>query len=208
MKPGKFITFEGIDGAGKSTQISGVIQHLRSANVSVVQTREPGGTVLGEKLRSIVLNDDMHLETEALIMFAARREHLAQLIMPALERGDWVVSDRFSDATYAYQVGGRGLSAEKFLQLETWVHPGLQPDITFLFDLDPKIAAQRLAGNGEQRDRFEQEQEVFFQRVREAYLVRAAQFPQRFRIMDASLSPQVLTEHICQAVDSMQRDSQ
>lgn len=185
IKPGKFITFEGIDGAGKSSHIAGVVDFLRRHGLSVVSTREPGGTPLGEKLRELLLNEAMHLETEALLMFAVRREHLAQLIEPALARGDWVVCDRFSDATYAYQGGGRGLDKTKFAALEQWVHGHLQPDLTFLFDLPPAVAGQRIAAQGRQLDRFEQERADFHSRVRRAYLERAAQAPQRMVVINA-----------------------
>ena len=184
-KPGKFITFEGIDGAGKSSHIATVVDLLRRHGRNVVATREPGGTPLGEKLRELLLNEPMHLETEALLMFAARREHLAQVIEPALARGDWVVCDRFSDATYAYQGGGRGLDKIKFEQLEQWVHGHLQPDLTFLFDLPPAVAGQRIAAQGRLLDRFEQERADFHSRVRRAYLERAAQAPQRIAVINA-----------------------
>ncbi len=184
-KRGKFITFEGIDGAGKSSHIAGVTEFVRARGFTVVSTREPGGTPLGEKLRELVLHEDMHLETEAMLMFAARREHLAQVIEPALARGDWVVCDRFSDATYAYQGGGRGLDKQKFAELERWVHAYLQPDLTFLFDLPPTVAEQRIAAQGRDRDRFEQERADFHVRVRQAYLERAAAAPQRIRVINA-----------------------
>ncbi|MDD5296513.1 MAG: dTMP kinase [Rhodocyclaceae bacterium] len=187
---GKFITFEGIDGAGKSTHIAWLLAFLRSAGHPVVATREPGGTPLGEKLRELLLSEPMHLETEALLMFAARREHLDKLIRPALARGEWVVSDRFSDATYAYQGGGRGLSRDKLLALEEWVHGGFQPDLTLVFDLDPAIAAQRLAGTGNAPDRFEREPAEFFAAVRAAYLERAALDPGRVRLIDAGRAPE------------------
>ena len=196
IKPGKFITFEGIDGAGKSSHIDGVVDFLRRHGLSVVSTREPGGTPLGEKLRELLLSDAMHLETEALLMFAARREHLAQLIEPALARGDWVVCDRFSDATYAYQGGGRGLDKTKFAQLEQWVHGHLQPDLTFLFDLPPAVAGQRIAAQGRELDRFEQERDDFHSRVRQAYLERAAQSPQRMVVIDADQRLEEIREQI------------
>jgi dTMP kinase len=196
IKPGKFITFEGIDGAGKSSHIAGVVDFLRRHGRSVVSTREPGGTPLGEKLRGLLLSEAMHLETEALLMFAARREHLAQLIEPALARGDWVVCDRFSDATYAYQGGGRGLDKTKFSQLEQWVHGHLQPDLTFLFDLPPAVAGQRIAAQGRQLDRFEQERADFHSRVRQAYLERAAQSPQRMVVIDADQRLEGIREQI------------
>ncbi len=187
---GKFITFEGIDGAGKSTHIAWLLETLRAAGHSVVATREPGGTPLGEKLRELLLHEAMHLDTEALLMFAARREHLDKLILPALAAGQWVVSDRFSDASYAYQGGGRGMDRAKLLALEQWVHGGFQPDLTLVFDLDPAIAAQRLSGTGNAPDRFEREPRQFFAAVREAYLERAAADPGRVRLIDASVGPE------------------
>lgn len=192
----RFITFEGIDGAGKSSQIAAAVALIESRGLSVVQTREPGGTPLAEKLRALLLHEAMHLETEAMLMFAARREHLAVLIEPALAEGRWVVSDRFTDATYAYQVGGRGLDEARFTALEQWVHPHLQPDLTLLFDLDPVEAARRLAGTGEAPDRFEREKADFFERVRNAYLRRAAADPARIRIIDAAQSPEAIRREV------------
>lgn len=182
---GKFITFEGIDGAGKSTHIATVVDLLRGRGLEVVSTREPGGTPLGEKLRELLLHEPMHLETEALLMFAARREHLAQVIEPALARGAWVVCDRFSDATFAYQGGGRGLDKAKFADLEHWVHGHLQPDLTFLFDLPPDVACERIARQGRELDKFEQERADFHWRVRQAYLERAASWPHRICVVNA-----------------------
>lgn len=188
---GKFITFEGIDGAGKSTHIEFVRDMLQTAlqpfGRQVISSREPGGTPLGEALRELVLKQSMHLETEALLMFASRREHLAQVIEPALARGDWVISDRFSDASFAYQGGGRKLAISKLDQLEAWVHPHLQPDLTFLFDVPLEVARARLDATRE-LDKFEQEQVDFFAATRAEYLRRAAQFPARFRIIDATCS--------------------
>jgi dTMP kinase len=185
---GRFITLEGIDGAGKSTHHLWLIDRLREVGKTVVATREPGGTVLGEKLRGLLLHESMHLETEALLMFAARREHIDKVIEPALQRGDWVVSDRFTDASFAYQGGGRGLSAAKLEALELWVQGGLQPDRTFLFDIEPSLARQRLAQSANEPDRFEREQEEFFTRVRAAYLQRAVAHASRFAVIDASQS--------------------
>jgi len=196
MSRGHFITFEGIDGAGKSTQIAAVVDALRQRGHEVVQSREPGGTPLAEKLRELVLHETMNLETEALLMFAARREHLAAVIEPALARGAWVVCDRFTDATYAYQVGGRGLSNEKFRALESWVHPHLQPDLTFLFDVEPSVAAQRIAQGRADTDRFEREQRDFFERVRAAYLKRAAASAGRIAVIDAARMPEVVTADV------------
>lgn len=182
---GKFITFEGIDGAGKSSHIAAVVALLESRGKTVVSTREPGGTPLGEKLRELLLHEAMHLETEGLLMFAARREHLARVIEPALARGDWVVCDRFTDASFAYQGGGRGLETAKLDVLEQWVHGQLQPDRTFLFDLPPAVASGRIAAQGRELDRFEQEQADFHVRVRQAYLDRAAASGGRILVIDA-----------------------
>jgi dTMP kinase len=142
---GKFITLEGMDGAGKSTHIPDIIKLLESKGVEVVSTREPGGTVLGEQLRTLLLNEPMHPETETLLMFAARREHIAQIIEPALARGAWVLSDRFTDATYAYQSGGRGVWANKVIELEVWVQGNLQPDLTLLFDVPVEVSVARFS---------------------------------------------------------------
>ncbi|MEC5386521.1 dTMP kinase [Uliginosibacterium sp. H3] len=202
MSRGRFITFEGIDGAGKSTQIAAVVERVRQRGHEVVQSREPGGTPLSEKLRELVLHETMNLETEALLMFAARREHLAVVIEPALARGAWVVCDRFTDATYAYQVGGRGLSDEKFRTLESWVHPQLQPDLTFLFDVDPAVAAQRIAQGRSDTDRFEREQRDFFERVRAAYLRRAEESGGRIAVIDAARALDVVTADVLDVLGS------
>jgi dTMP kinase len=203
MARGKFITFEGIDGAGKSTHLAYVAELLASRGKTVVVTREPGGTSLGERLRELLLHEKMHLETEALLMFAARREHLAQVIEPALARGEWVISDRFTDATFAYQGGGRELDRKKLEVLEQWVHPDLQPDLTLLFDVPLEVARARLNASREP-DKFEQEKADFFAATRAEYLRRAAQFPDRFRVIDSTKSishvqEQLvnLTEEIC-----------
>lgn len=185
---GKFITLEGIDGAGKSTHLTHLVDLLRKAGKTVVQTREPGGTPLGEKLRALLLSEPMHLETEALLMFAARREHLAQVIVPALERGDWVVCDRFTDASFAYQGGGRGLDRLKLESLEKWVQGALDPDLTLLFDVATEVAYGRVQKMNRELDRFEQEKRDFFDRVRGAYLDRAGQAPDRIRVIDAQRS--------------------
>lgn len=185
---GRFISFEGIDGAGKSTHHTWMAEYLRSQGHNVVSTREPGGTPLGEKLRKLLLSEPMELETEAMLMFAARREHIVKVIEPALAAGKWVISDRFTDATFAYQGGGRGLAKSKLQQLEIWVQGDLQPDLTFLFDIDVTIAAKRLQSTGQTADRFEQEKADFFERVRQAYLDRAREFPLRFHIINADSS--------------------
>jgi dTMP kinase len=162
-----------------------ITELLQRGGREVIVTREPGGTPLGEKLRELLLHEPMHPETETLLMFAARREHLEKVIRPALERGAWVLSDRFTDASFAYQHGGRGVSANKIGQLETWVQEGLQPDLTLLFDLPVAISCQRLAG-ARDPDRFERENSAFFERIRTAYLDRANVSPERFRVIDAS----------------------
>lgn len=189
MTRGRFITFEGIDGAGKSTQHAWLADHLREQGRTVVATREPGGTPLGEKLRAILLSDSMHLETEALLMFAARREHVAKIIEPALARGEWVVCDRFVDASFAYQGGGRGLSWEKLKILTDWVLDDMKPDLTLIFDAPVAIAQQRLHAATPNPDRFEQEQSAFFERVRTAYLRIASENPDRVRLIDATQTP-------------------
>lgn len=183
---GKFITFEGIDGAGKSSHVEWLAEILRGRGRIVHVTREPGGTPLGERLRELLLNEPMHLETETLLMFAARREHLARLIEPALARGEWVVCDRFSDATYAYQGGGRGLDRSKYLTLEHWVHEHLQPDLTLLFDLPLDVARERIALAHRVLDKFEQERADFHERVRLAYMERAHCNPMRVKVIDAN----------------------
>jgi dTMP kinase len=189
---GLFISFEGIDGAGKSTHIDGLAQAFRSQGRSVTLTREPGGTVLAEKLRAIVLNDPMDPMTEALLVFAARRDHLQQLIEPALARGEVVLCDRFTDATFAYQGGGRGFDLDVLSILERWVQENKalettfirQPDVTLWFDLAPEIAAQRLAG-ARVPDKFEAQPVEFFRRVAAAYASRMAAFPARFARIEA-----------------------
>jgi dTMP kinase len=189
---GRFITLEGIDGAGKSTHLQALAARVRAAGHEVVVTREPGGTPLGEELRRLVLARPMDARTEALVMFAARREHVVQVVEPALAAGRWVVSDRFSDATFAYQCGGRGLEREVFAALEALVHPGLEPDATFLFDIDPAIAQARQRAQSRDLDKFEREQSQFFERVRAAYLERARLAPRRIQVIDASLAPEAV----------------
>lgn len=181
---GLFITLEGMDGAGKSTHIPTILQLLAKGGKEVVSTREPGGTPLGEELRALLLHREMHVETESLLMFAARAEHLQQVILPALQRDAIVVSDRFTDASYAYQCGARGLPLAKMQQLEQWVQGELQPDLTLLFDVPVEVSLQRLAG-ARTPDKFEAQGADFFARLRAQYLARAAQFPQRFRVIDA-----------------------
>jgi dTMP kinase len=184
---GRFITFEGIDGAGKSTHIGFVTDLLKDAGKTVVSSREPGGTPLGEKLRELLLHEKMDLETEALLMFASRREHIAQVIEPALARGDWVLSDRFTDASFAYQGGGRGLPLAKLEQLERWVHPRLQPDLTLLFDVPLEVARERLDAT-RTLDKFESEEAAFFERCRNEYLRRALDSNGRIVVVDSTRS--------------------
>ncbi len=225
---GKFITFEGIDGAGKSTQLNTFCTQLRTRLAQqgkhLIVTREPGGTSLGEALRDLVLHCSMQRETEALLMFAARREHIACVIEPALARGDWVVSDRFTDATFAYQGGGRGMSVEKLKVLEEWVQGSLQPDLTILLDLPIEIARERALHRMQaslntnpntgtestqskatkdhkdhasaSTDKFESESFPFFARIRSAYLERAAQAPERYLVLDAAQSIAALQERL------------
>lgn len=182
---GLFLTLEGVDGAGKSSHLDWLTDRLRSRGLRVVSTREPGGTPLGEDLRQLLLQRPMRLRTETLLMFAARAEHLAQVIEPALRRGDWVVCDRFTDASYAYQGGGRELGEAAIAALEDWVHPHLQPDRTWLFDVPLEVAQARRAGARE-ADRFEAENAAFFKRTRAAYLARAASSKGRILRVDAT----------------------
>ena len=183
---GRFITLEGIDGAGKSSHVVWLAGRLGRNGREVVVTREPGGTPLGERLREILLRDPMDVASETLLLFAARQEHLAKLVRPALARGAWVVSDRFTDATFAYQGGGRGFPAAKLELLEAWVQEGLQPDLTLFFDVPVPIGQARLQAAAAEQDRFEREGAAFHERVRAAYLERARQFPRRIRVIDAA----------------------
>lgn len=186
MKRGKFITLEGIDGAGKSTHLEWLAGYLGQQQVPVRVTREPGGTPFGEAVRAMVLDraQQLHAETETLLMFAARREHLAQVIRPALESGNWVLCDRFTDATYAYQSAGSGIPWAKIEVLERWVQEGMQPDLTLFFDVSPETGRAR-STRVRAPDRFEQEQGGFYQRVREGYLRRAREHPERIQVVDA-----------------------
>jgi len=205
----KFITFEGVDGAGKSTHLAWFADALRQRGADVVVTREPGGTPLGEQLREILLNQTMSIGTEALLMFAARLEHVEQVIKPALHAGKWVISDRFSDASFAYQGGGRGLDWDKLSQLEQWVHADLQPDLTLFFDVPVEVARQRLRSpdntrpNNVSLDRFEQEQADFFERVRAGYHRRVRQNPQRYIVIDAAQSIDVIKQKLEEIVLSL-----
>ena len=199
---GKFISFEGIDGAGKSTHIGFVTDFLRARGKTVVSTREPGGTPLGEKLRELLLHEKMHLETEALLMFASRREHIAQVIAPQMAQGNWVLSDRFTDASFAYQSGGRGLARQKMEALEHWVHPGLQPDLTLLFDVPLEVARERLDAT-RTLDKFEREQADFFEKCRSEYLRRAAEFPDRIVVIDSTRSIGEIRAHLSDILEKL-----
>ena len=199
---GKFISFEGIDGAGKSTHIAFVAALLEQRGKKVVSSREPGGTDVGERLRDLLLHREMHLETEALLMFASRREHIAQVIEPALQRGDWVISDRFTDASFAYQGGGRGLERAKLEALENWVHARLQPDLTLLFDVPLEVARTRLVAT-RTLDKFEQEQTDFFFACRTEYLRRAAQFPERIVVIDSTQTIAAIQVQLTAILDTL-----
>lgn len=195
MKRGKLITLEGMDGAGKSTHIAHIIQTLQASGHTVVSTREPGGTPLGERLRDLLLHEDMHVETEALLMFAARKEHLDKVILPALNQGFYVLSDRFTDASYAYQVGAKGLAYTKMEILENWVQGELQPDHTLLFDVPVEVSMQRLA-RARTPDKFEREGADFFHKIRETYLLRAQKFPARFFVINTNQPLEKVKEEV------------
>jgi dTMP kinase len=198
---GLFITLEGVDGAGKSSHLDWLASWFRDRGRVVRMTREPGGTPVGEKLREIVLHEPMHAETEALIMFAARREHIERVIRPALALGQVVISDRFTDASFAYQGGGRGLPESRLEVLESWVQADLDPDLTLLFDLPTEIAAERLA-SARSPDRFEREQADFHARVRAAYLRRAERHPERIKVIDGSRSLEAVRAQLTGILES------
>lgn len=204
-KRGLFITLEGGEGAGKTTSRTYISELLKRKGIQVLETREPGGTEVSEAIRDVLLNSDlpaMHADTELLLMFAARNEHLQQRILPALELGHWVVCDRFTDATYAYQGYGRALDQARIAALESWVQGNLRPDYTFLFDIDVQTGMQRVRARAEQLaisiDRFEQEKLEFFERVREGYLERAKLYPKQYRIIEAS-------QAICEVQQQLQQ---
>ncbi len=199
MKTGRFITFEGIDGAGKSTHIEAVAERLRCDGGEVVCTREPGGTELAERLRDLLLHSSMDALTEALLVFAARRDHIGLVIAPALARGANVLCDRFTDATFAYQGGGRGFDLEVLAQLEQWVQKGLQPDLTLWFDLPAAVAAERRVA-ARAPDRFELQDAAFFERVIEGYRARALADPARFARIDALQPPPHVATQIAAAL--------
>ncbi len=196
----KFITFEGVDGAGKSTHLAWFADALRARGMDVIVTREPGGTPLGEQLREMMLNQSMSIGTEAMLMFAARLEHVEQVIKPALLSGKWVISDRFSDASFAYQGSGRGMDWEKLKQLEQWI--GVQPDLTLFFDVPIEVARQRLSYNVS-LDRFEQEQGEFFERVRAGYHRRVAENPQRFKVIDAAQTLAAVQQQLAAIIEAI-----
>jgi dTMP kinase len=195
---GRFITLEGIEGAGKSTAIEFLADYLSNQNIDFILTREPGGTEIAEKIRRLILEhyeETMHPDTEMLLYFAGRAQHLNQVIIPALQRGQWVICDRFTDATYAYQGGGRGLSQEKISILENWVQNDLRPDHTLLFDVEVRVGLDRIKKN-RVLDRLEIEKESFFEKVRDCYLERASKELKRFHIIDANKTVEEVTQQI------------
>lgn len=200
---GQFITIEGVEGAGKSTQVAFIKQRLEEQGKQVVMTREPGGTDISEQIRSLLLTpmaNPMAIDTELLLMFAGRAEHVEKVIRPALERGDWVICDRFTDASFAYQGGGRGVSRERIKALADWTLKGLTPDLTFLFDLSVELGLKRVIARKNGVDRFEQEKVDFFERIRQSYLESAELEPNRIKVIDSSQSiehiQQQLTMHL------------
>ncbi|WP_190600603.1 dTMP kinase [Candidatus Vesicomyidisocius sp. SY067_SCS001] len=198
MQRGKFITIDGVEGAGKSTQIDFICSYLAKKNINVVLTREPGGTKLGEKIRALLLSIDTQLmdnNTELLLMFAARNEHIKTKIIPALNKGDWVLSDRFTDASYAYQGDGRGLSIERIALLERWVLQDFSPDVTLLLDVPVVLGMLRIKSRS-RKDRIELETNDFFNRVRAGYIKRSKQFPERIKLIDASQTLKETTQQI------------
>ena len=205
MQRGKFITIDGVEGAGKSTQITFICDYLKAKGVNVILTREPGGTDVGEKIRTLLLSNStgkMHADTELMLMFAARNEHIQNKIMPALKQGDWVLSDRFTDASYAYQGGGRGLDVERIAQLEQWVLQDFTPDMTLLLDIPVEIGMSRVESRGK-KDRIELEATDFFNRVRQAYIDRSEQFPDRIKLIDSSQTVEHTKQQIKVILDSL-----
>jgi dTMP kinase len=203
---GRFVTLEGIDGAGTRTHAAWLAQALIDRGRTVVATREPGGTPLGERLRDLLLAEPMTHDTEALLMFAARREHVEHVIRPALARGDVVLCDRFTDATYAYQGGGHGVDAKRIAALEDWVHGDLVPDLTLVFDVPIAVSRERLDRNaaaGHTLDKFERERASFFERVRACYLARAAADPRRCRVIDSSRPLDVVRGELAAIVSAL-----
>ncbi len=205
MSKGKFITIEGSEGSGKSTNIHFIQEYLSKKNIEFISTREPGGTPVAEKIRDLLLdkaNSSLCDDAELLLMFAARSQHLNELIIPALDAGKWVLSDRFTDASFAYQGGGRGLSWDKISQLEQWVQGSLRPDATILLDIPVDIGMERVHQRGE-TDRFEQEQLSFFNRIREAYLKLAKENPERFHIIDTQPSIEDVRKQLATVMEKL-----
>jgi dTMP kinase len=205
MRSGKFITIDGVEGAGKSTQITFIRDYLQNKGINVLLTREPGGTELGEKIRAILLDTDtqsMHPDTELLLMFAARNEHIQRTIKPALERGDWVLSDRFTDASYAYQGGGRGVEMARISQLEKWTLQDFTPDMTLLLDVPIELGMARVESRGK-KDRIELEAMDFFQRVRQIYQARSVQFPRRIKLINAAKTAENTSQQIQIILDTL-----
>ncbi|HGX93099.1 MAG TPA: dTMP kinase [Candidatus Tenderia sp.] len=201
---GLFITVEGGEGVGKSTNLAYIRNHLLKQGREVLMTREPGGTPISEEIRALLLDtshDEMHADTELLLMFAARAQHLQQLILPALAAGQWVVCDRFTDATYAYQGSGRGIDHDRIAALEHWVQRQLRPDLTLLLDAPVDVGMARAAQRGQTTDRFESEQRAFFDNVRNGYLARAKQYPEQFRIIDAARPLAEVESQLVQVLD-------
>ena len=205
MNHGKFLTLEGLEGVGKSTNLAYIKSLLVQRGIDVLETREPGGTAVGERVRDLLLAQTdcpMQADTELLLMFAARAEHIATIIRPALSRGQWVISDRFTDATYAYQGGGRGISEVRIGQIEQWVQGELRPDLTLVLDAPPEVGLARAAVRSE-LDRFEQEQFAFFQRARMAYLARAERAPKRYAVINADQPLALVQEAMGQAIERL-----
>jgi dTMP kinase len=203
---GRFITLEGGEGVGKSSNLAFIRHYLETAGKTVIVTREPGGTSLGEQVRALLLDhrfDGMSADAELLLMFAARAEHLAQIIRPALAEGKWVLCDRFTDATYAYQGGGRGIAAERIAALEDWVQGGLRPDLTLLLDAPVAVGMARAGRRAGDADRFEREHMAFFERVRQTYLDLARRFPERYRIIDAAQALAAVQEQLGRQLDEL-----
>jgi dTMP kinase len=202
---GRFITLEGGEGVGKSSNLEFIRRHLEAAGKTVIVTREPGGTPLGEQVRALLLDhrhDGMSADAELLLMFAARAEHLAQVIRPALAAGKWVLCDRFTDATYAYQGGGRGIAAERIAALETWVQGDLRPDLTLLLDAPVAVGMGRAGRRASNADRFEREQTAFFEQVRHTYLELAKRCAERYRIIDASQTLNAVQDQLRRELDT------
>ncbi len=202
---GRFITLEGGEGVGKSSNLEFIHRHLEAAGKVVLVTREPGGTALGEEIRALLLghrHEGMNADAELLLMFAARAQHLAAVIRPALATGKWVLCDRFTDATYAYQGGGRGIASERIAVLENWVQGSLRPDLTLLLDAPVAVGMARAQGRETDADRFEREENAFFERVRQSYLERAKHFPERYRVIDAAQSLAVVQDTLRQELNA------